>query len=56
LTRWFYKAVKGKCAEFIYKRQDGNGNNFINKKNCEAACKNTNVPGMQLNVQEFRLK
>jgi len=37
--RWFYNPQSGSCSQFTFGGCDGNGNNFVTLRQCEAMCK-----------------
>ncbi|KAK6108540.1 Kunitz/Bovine pancreatic trypsin inhibitor domain family protein [Brugia pahangi] len=47
LQRWYYNSMKGICEMFTYNGIHGNANNFLNKENCEIACRINPCPDGQ---------
>ncbi|KAA0192821.1 hypothetical protein FBUS_10550 [Fasciolopsis buskii] len=38
LPRWGWDIPKGRCVEFIYRGEGGNGNLFLDEASCEKKC------------------
>jgi len=39
IPKYYFDLASGQCKAFIYGGCQGNGNNFLTLKDCEAACK-----------------
>ena len=42
--RWFYNPQSGSCSQFTFGGCDGNGNNFVTLRQCEAVCNGVTGP------------